>query len=81
MNPFPNSTHLATWKESGGFGGTFSPNAAFAQGYFQIDPNTPYEVDLAAKANIADTHPIMIGAGPIGNAFSPTTLTVALLGQ
>ena len=79
VNPFPNSTQLATWKESGGFGGTFSPNAAFAQGYFQIDPNTPYNVALAAKANIPDPHPIMIGAGPIGNAYSPTTLTVIVM--
>ncbi|HKV29389.1 MAG TPA: hypothetical protein VJT14_00050, partial [Candidatus Dormibacteraeota bacterium] len=77
--PFPNSTNLATWKESGGFGGTFSPNAAFAQGYFQIDPNTAYDVVLAAKANIADRYPIVIGAGPIGNAYSPTTLTVIVM--
>jgi hypothetical protein len=79
VNPFPNSTQLATWKESGGFGGTFSPNAAFAQGYFQIDPNTPYDVVLAAKANIPDRYPIVIGAGPIGNAYSPTTLTVIVM--
>jgi len=79
MTPFPNTTNLATWKESGGFGGTFSPNAAFAQGAIQIDANTPYEVDLAAKANKADPYPIIIGAGPIGNGYSPTTLTVIVV--
>ena len=79
VDPFPNSTHMATWKESGGFGGTFSPNAAFAQGYFQIDPNTPYNVDVAAKANKADPYPIVIGAGPIAGKYSPTTLTVIVM--
>src|SRR3984893_12342301 len=62
VNPFPNSTQLATWKESGGFGGTFSPNAAFAQGYFQIDPNRPYDVALAANANKAGPYPLAMGA-------------------
>src|ERR1700686_152433 len=52
MAPFPNTTNLATWKESGGFGGTFSPNAGFAQGSIQINANTSYDVALAAKANI-----------------------------
>jgi hypothetical protein len=79
MAPFPNTTNLATWKESGGFGGTFSPNAAFAQGSIMIDPNTPYDVALAAKANIADRNPIMIGAGPIAGQYSPTTLTVIVM--
>jgi hypothetical protein len=79
VNPFPNSTHLATWKESGGFASTYSPNAAFAQGSIQIDANTTYEVDLAAKANIADRYPVVIGAGPVAGQYSPTTLTVIVM--
>jgi hypothetical protein len=70
---------MATWKESGGFGGTFSPNAAFAQGSIPIDANIRYDVALFAKANKADPYPIEIGAGPVAGQYSPTTLTVIVM--
>src|SRR2546426_10764139 len=34
------------WKESGGFAGTFSPNAAFVQTMFSITANTTYNARL-----------------------------------
>ena len=76
VTPFPNTTNMASWKESGGFAGTFSPNAAFAQGSIPIDANTIYTAEVVAKANKPDPYPIEIGAGPIAGAYSPTTLTV-----
>jgi hypothetical protein len=67
------------WKESGGFAGTFSPNAAFVQTVIPVAPGTPYTVKVQWKANRADPGTIFAGAGPIGSAFSPTRLTVRLI--
>ena len=71
---------LAAWKESGGFAGTFSPNAAFVQAVYPMDAGITYTVQLVWKANqpMPSGDSIWIGAGPIGSLFSPTTLVVDL---
>lgn len=68
------------WKESGGFAGTYSPNAAFVQASLQtvLAGSTTYTAKLQWKANKIDPGSIWAGAGPIGGHFSPTTLTVIL---
>jgi len=67
------------WKESGGFAGTFSPNAAFVQTMFPITANTTYNARLQWKANkAAPAGTIVAGAGPIGGRFSPTRLTAVV---
>jgi hypothetical protein len=64
------------WKESGGFAGTYSPNAAFVQTMFPLAANTAYTARLQWKANKnAPAGTVIAGAGPIGAAYSPTRLT------
>jgi hypothetical protein len=68
---------LVAWKESGGFAGTYSPNAAFVQAMYTMAPGNSYVFSLRWKTNIAASGAtIFAGAGPIGSAFSPTRLTV-----
>ena len=67
------------WKESGGFAGTFSPNAAFVQTVVQFKAATTYTVKLQWKTNHVTSGLILAGAGPIGTNFSPTRLTVQLV--
>ena len=64
------------WKESGGFAGTFSPNAAFAQGVVPLKQGVTYTIKVQWKANKASpaSAAIVAGAGPIGGRFSPTSL-------
>jgi hypothetical protein len=69
---------LVTWKESGGSSGTFSPNAAFAQGTFPVSAGVSYSVKLKWKSNIPNAGAIFAGAGLPG-AFSPTRLTAVLV--
>jgi hypothetical protein len=69
---------LLAWKESGGFAGTFSPNAAFVQATMAAPLSGAYTAKLQWKANRADPAAIWAGAGPIANKYSPTTLTVLL---
>jgi hypothetical protein len=70
---------LAGWKESGGFSGTFSPNAAAVQVTVPLTGGASYPVELRWKANKdARGATIYAGAGPYpggGLAFSPTRLT------
>jgi hypothetical protein len=67
---------IAAWKESGGFAGTFSPNAAFVQTVYPMAAGTPYRISLEWKTNRADPGgTIMAGAG-LGPTFSPTRLTI-----
>ena len=68
------------WKESGGFAGTYSPNAAFVQIPYLLQANTAYAIGLKWKANKADSGTIWAGAGPIAADYSPTRLTVQLDG-
>ena len=67
------------WKESGGFAGTFSPNAASVQTLFPMSAGITYAVKLVWKANrTASGASIFAGAGPIGPKYSPTRLTAQL---
>jgi hypothetical protein len=71
---------LLFWKESGGFAGTFSPNAAFVHGNYQLQAGFTYVFKLVWKANSsAPGASIFAGAGPIGPDYSPTRLTVQLV--
>src|SRR5438132_7137023 len=45
-----NAEQLIAWKESGGRGGTFSPNAAFVQTV--VDPHLGFHVSLKWKSNL-----------------------------
>jgi hypothetical protein len=67
---------LVAWKESGGFAGTYSPNAAFVQAVYTMAPGNSYVFSLWWKTNKPANGTIYVGAGPIGSAFSPTRLTV-----
>jgi hypothetical protein len=67
------------WKESGGFAGTFSPNAAFVQTAVPVTGGTAYTAKLQWKANGPDPGTIWAGAGPIAGKYSPTSLTVLLV--
>ena len=72
---------VAAWKESGGFAGTFSPNAAEVQTVFPVTASTSYTVKLRWKTNVpASGATIYAGAGPIGAQFSPTRLSIELVG-
>lgn len=72
-----NGTIIA-WKESGGFGGTFSPNAAFVNASLPLQHGTSYAVKLRWKTNKPEgSATIVAGAGPAA-PFSPTRLTIAM---
>jgi len=74
---------ILAWKESGGFAGTFSPNAALVQGTFNVQAGHTYHVSLVWKANQAERGAVIhAGAGPrpgMAGSFSPTQLTVQVL--
>jgi uncharacterized protein YvpB len=70
---------LVAWKESGGFAGTFSPNAAFVQTVYAMTAGNTYVFSLWWKTNKPANGTIFVGAGPIGSAYSPTRLTAYLL--
>jgi hypothetical protein len=70
----PNGTVVA-WKESGGFAGTLSPNAAYAQTVIQVASGVQYTVKVQWKANKQTSGTIYAAAGNAG-AFSPTRLTL-----
>lgn len=66
---------VLAWKESGGFAGTFSPNAAYVQTVAHLTGGTSYLAELFWKANTnAPGATIAAGAGPINTVFSPTSL-------
>src|SRR5258708_7435432 len=66
---------LIAWKESGGFAGTYSPNAAYVQAAFPMTASHSYTLKLKWKANKpAPGATIFAGAGPINGHFSPTSL-------
>lgn len=71
------AAQLLTWKESGGFAGTYSPNAAFAEASYPMNAGHTYVFTVKWKSNIAAQQSgatIWAGAGPSGGAFSPTDL-------
>jgi hypothetical protein len=69
------------WKESGGYAGTFSPNAAFVQTIVPLLAGGVYTIQVVWKANKGGASTIAAGAGPIGTPakFSPTRLTAQLV--
>ena len=70
---------LVGWKESGGFAGVFSPNAAFAQAVVLMPAGHRYTLTLKWKTNRPEgSATIAAGAGPIGTAYSPTSLMVQI---
>ena len=69
---------LVAWKESGGFAGTFSPNAACVETVQPLAAGTTYIIKLQWKANRSGTSTIWIGAGN-SPTFSPTRLTSLLV--
>jgi hypothetical protein len=70
---------LVAWKESGGFAGTFSPNAAYVQTVVTMNAGSSNVVKLRWKSNKATPGSIYAGAGPIGGQYSPTRLTAKLI--
>jgi hypothetical protein len=68
---------IVGWKESGGYGGTFSPNAAYAQTLIPLVGGVPYTIKLKWKANKQTSGTIYAAAGA-GPVYSPTRLTVRL---
>jgi hypothetical protein len=70
---------VAAWKESGGFAGTFSPNAAFVQAALPVSAGTPYTIKLQWKSNIPTAAAIFAAAGP-ASPYSPTRLTLQFFG-
>jgi hypothetical protein len=49
--PFPG--HIVAWKESGGFAGTYSPNAAFVQTVFHMMAGTTYTSSCSGRPTTA----------------------------
>jgi len=72
---------LVAWKESGGFAGTFSPNAAFVESVYAMSAGSTYVFKLKWKTNqSASGATIFAGAGPIGGIYSPAGLTALIIG-
>ncbi|HKV30958.1 MAG TPA: fibronectin type III domain-containing protein [Candidatus Dormibacteraeota bacterium] len=70
---------VAGWKESGGFAGIFSPNAAYVQTVVPLSAGTIYTIKLRWKTNIpAPAATIYAGAG--SSPYSPTRITAELYG-
>ena len=72
---------LVAWKESGGFAGTFSPNAAFVTTDLHLQAGMTYTAWVVWKANRAGSSNIYAGAGPSSGTFSPASLGAAVLSQ
>ena len=73
------SPMLLVWKESGGFAGTYSPNAAFAQASYHMLSGHNYVFKLQWKTNKdAPGATIYAGAGPGPSPWSNTRVTVEL---
>jgi hypothetical protein len=70
---------VVAWKESGGFAGTYSPNAAFVQAAVPLAVAAHHQVSLVWKANKTwPANTVFAGAGS-GPAYSPTTLSLRFL--
>jgi hypothetical protein len=67
------------WKESGGRGGTFSPNAAAVQTVINVAAGQTYVATLQLKTNQPDSGTIWVGAGPTGGQFSQTCINSQLV--
>jgi hypothetical protein len=71
---------LVAWKESGGFAGTYSPNAAFVQATFPMTSGHTYIFKLKWKTNINAPGVTIFAAAGGPPPYSPTRLTVELTG-
>jgi hypothetical protein len=72
---------LLGWKESGGWAGTFSPNAAFVQSIYPMTRGHTYVFKLKWKTNQnAQGATIYAAAGGGSSPYSPTRLAVELTG-
>jgi streptogramin lyase len=71
---------LVGWKESGGYAGTFSPNAAFVQVVDPFGAGAAYTATLVWKTNKQTSGTIYAAAGA-GPTYSPTRLTAELIPQ
>jgi hypothetical protein len=70
---------IVAWKESGGFAGTYSPNAAYVETTQPLVAGTAYTLKVRWKTNKpASGGIIFAGAGGAGN-YSPTRLAVNLI--
>src|SRR5207245_10345199 len=69
---------LLAWKESGGFAGTYSPNAAFAQATYQMTSGHTYAFKLKWKTNRNAPGSTIFTAAGASPAFSPSDLLVEL---
>jgi len=69
---------LLVWKESGGFAGTYSPNAAFAQSTYQMTSGHLYVFRLKWKTNKYALGATIFAAAGGPAPYSPTRLTVEL---
>jgi hypothetical protein len=69
---------LVAWKESGGFAGTSSPNAAYAQATYAMTSGHTYVFKLKWKTNKNDPGGFIVAAAGHPGNFSPTRLTVEL---
>jgi PQQ enzyme repeat len=71
---------VIAWKESGGYAGTFSPNAAFVQEVFPVATGHTYLFKLKWKTNKGQPagYGVRAGAG-LGPVFSPTSLSAELI--
>ncbi|HEY8677367.1 MAG TPA: fibronectin type III domain-containing protein [Candidatus Dormibacteraeota bacterium] len=71
---------VVAWKESGGFAGTFSPNAAYVQTMVPLNAGTPYTIKLQWKTNVGAPSATIFAAAGAGAPYSPTRLTAELIG-
>jgi fibronectin type III domain protein len=70
---------IVAWKESGGNGGTFSPNAATVQWALPMTHGTNYDVSLKWKTNKPQPAGAQIRAGAGLGPFSPTRITLQFI--
>jgi len=70
---------VVTWKESGGYGGTFSPNAATVQWALPLTHGIPYDLALVWKTNKPQPAGAQIRAGAGLGPYSPTRLTLQFI--
>jgi hypothetical protein len=65
---------LVAWKESGGFAGTFSPNAAFVKATYTMTGGHSYNFKLKWKTNRNASGATIFAAAGGGPAYSQTSL-------
>ena len=71
---------LVAWKESGGFAGIFSPNAAFVQSAYSMTAGHTYVFKMKWKTNKPEPGGVIIYAAAGGGApFSPTRITAEVI--